>query len=107
MMAIADTVPPLAALTIMLRALKLPTICRHADEIARLAEREGWTFERYLHHLVELETLERRRRRLERYLKESELPRDKTLDAPARATADQGTEAAAVAVRRRIRRARR
>jgi len=81
----AVVAPPLASLTIMLRALKLPTICRHAEEIARLAEREGWTFERYLHHLVELESLERRRRRLERYLKESELPRDKTLATLQRA----------------------
>ncbi len=85
MTTIAASAPPLASLTIMLRALKLPTISRHADEIARLAEREGWTFERYLHHLVELESLERRRRRLERYLKESELPRDKTLATLQRA----------------------
>jgi DNA replication protein DnaC len=63
----------------MLRALKLPTVARHADEIARLAEREGWTFERYVHHLVELEVHERRRRRIERHLKSSDLPRDKTL----------------------------
>jgi DNA replication protein DnaC len=63
----------------MLRALKLPTVARHAEEIARLAEREGWTFERYLHHLVELEVHERRRRRIERHLKDSNLLPDKTL----------------------------
>ena len=68
-----------ASLAMLLRALKLPTVARHAEEIARLAERDGWTFERYLHHLVELEVHERRRRRIERYLKESELPREKTL----------------------------
>ena len=34
---------------------------------------------RYLHHLVELEVDERRRRRIERLLKASELPADKTL----------------------------
>jgi DNA replication protein DnaC len=85
MTTVTTAAPPLASLTIMLRALKLPTIGRHAEEIARLAERDGWTFERYLHHLVELESLERRRRRLERYLKESELPRDKTLATLQRA----------------------
>jgi DNA replication protein DnaC len=68
-----------ASLAILLRALKLPTVARHAEEVARLAEREGWTFERFLHHLVELETAERSRRRIERFLKESELPPDKTL----------------------------
>ncbi|MGH9884190.1 MAG: ATP-binding protein [bacterium] len=78
MTAIADT-SPLAALVILLRALKLPTIARHAEEVAQLAERDGWTFIRYLHHLVELEVLERRRRRIERNRRQSELPADKTL----------------------------
>jgi len=69
----------IASLVLLLRALKLPTMARHADEVAQLAEREGWTFERYLHHLVELEVHERRRRRIARNLKDSELPPDKTL----------------------------
>lgn len=76
-MTIADS--PLAALMILLRALKLPTVARHAEEIAQLAERDGWTFVRYLHHLVELEVHERRRRRIERNFRHSELPPDKTL----------------------------
>ncbi len=63
---------PLAALVMLLRALKLPTI-------AQLAERDGWTFIRYLHHLVELEVHERRRRRIERNLRSAGLPADKTL----------------------------
>lgn len=33
----------------------------------------------YLHHLAELEVKERRRKRIERCLKDSELPREKTL----------------------------
>lgn len=78
-MTAATTAEPPASLALMLRALKLPTVARHAEEVARLAEREGWAFERYVHHLVELEIHERRRRRLERYLKDSDLPRDKTL----------------------------
>jgi DNA replication protein DnaC len=76
--AISDT-SPLAALVILLRALKLPTIARHAEEVAQFAEREGWTFIRYVHHLVELEVHERRRRRIERNQRQSELPADKTL----------------------------
>jgi DNA replication protein DnaC len=73
------TPAPLAALVMLLRALKLPTIAQHAEEIAQLAEREGWTFVRYLHHLVELEVHERRRRRIERNLRSAGLPGDKTL----------------------------
>jgi DNA replication protein DnaC len=78
-MTAVTTMPPPVSLALMLRALKLPTVARHAEEIARLAEREGWTFERYLHHLVELEVHERRRRRIERHLKDSNLLPDKTL----------------------------
>jgi len=74
----ANLKPP-ASLAMLLRALKLPTVSRHADEIGQLAARKGWTFERYLHHLIELEIHERRRKRIERYLKDSDLPRDKTL----------------------------
>jgi DNA replication protein DnaC len=75
----------IASLAMLLRALKLPMVARHADEVAQLAEREGWTFERYLHHLVELEIHERRRRRIARNLKDSELPPDKTLATIERA----------------------
>ena len=79
----ASSSPP--SLAMLLRALKLPTVSRHADEIAQLAAREGWTFERYLHHLIELEIHERRRKRIDRYLKDSDLPRDKTLATLTRA----------------------
>lgn len=58
---------------------KLPAIARYAEEIAQNAEREGWTFGRYLHNFAELEVHERRRRRIERYLDDSDLPREKTL----------------------------
>ena len=74
----ATTAPP-TSLAMILRSLKLPTVARHAEEIARQAERDGWTFSRYLHHLVELEVHERRRRRIARHLKDSDLPGEKTL----------------------------
>lgn len=70
---------PVESLGIMMRSLKLPAFARYAEEIAQKAEREGWTFGRYLHHLAELEVHERRRRRIERSLRESDLPREKTL----------------------------
>jgi DNA replication protein DnaC len=73
------TLSPLESLVLLLRALKMPTIARHAADIAQKAEREGWSFMQYLHHLVELEVQERRRKRIERCLRDSELPREKTL----------------------------
>ncbi|MEI7894101.1 MAG: IS21-like element helper ATPase IstB [Myxococcales bacterium] len=71
--------PRAESLTLFLRALKLPMFARYAEEVARKAEKGGWSFGQYLHHLAELEVEERRRRRVERHLKESELPREKTL----------------------------
>jgi DNA replication protein DnaC len=79
------TLAPPESLAMLLRGLKLPTIARHVEEVAQLAERDGWTFSRYLHHLVELEVHERRRRRIERHLKQSDLPADKTLATLTRA----------------------
>jgi DNA replication protein DnaC len=62
----------------MLRALKLPGIAAHWAEVAGTAEREGWSFEKYLTHLAEIEIAERHRRRIERLMKHSNLPPDKT-----------------------------
>lgn len=70
---------PVESLGLMMRSLKLPAFARYAEEIAQKAEREGWTFGRYLHHLAELEIHARHRRRIERFLHESALPREKTL----------------------------
>jgi DNA replication protein DnaC len=70
---------PVESLAMMMRALKLPAFARYAGEVAQKAEREGWTFGQYLHHLAELEIHERRRRRTERYLKDSDLLPEKTL----------------------------
>ena len=66
------------SLEMMLRQLKLPSLLKHYESAAVLAEREGWSFARYLHHLAETELEERRTRRIERYLKESSLPLEKT-----------------------------
>ena len=79
MIATMPSSSPADSLAILLRALKMPTIARLAAETAQKAEREGWSFGQYLHHLAELEVAERRRRRIERYLKDSDLPREKTL----------------------------
>ena len=66
-------------LHLLMRALKLPAFARYSGEVAATAEAEGWLYGRYLHHLAELEIEERRRRRIERNQKESDLPGEKTL----------------------------
>ena len=70
---------PEQSLSLMLRALKLPTVLRHHEEVAQKAEREGWSFGQYLRHLIALELEERRRGRITRNLKASDLPGEKTL----------------------------
>ena len=70
---------PMDSLLLLLRALRLPTVARHAEEVAHKAEREGWSFGQYLRHLLELEVEERRRRRVERNLRSSGLPGEKSL----------------------------
>ena len=68
----------------MLRELKLPGVHANFAEAAIRAEKEGWGFERFLHHILEVELEQRRQKRLERVLKASKLPVGKTL-----ATLDQ------------------
>jgi len=67
------------ALGMLLRTLKLPSFAAYHEEMASKAEREGWTLLAFLRTLAELEISERRARRIERALKASGLPEDKTL----------------------------
>ena len=69
------------SLDILLRALHLPSFVAQYEELARQAEREGWSFDQYLRQLTEAEIADREWRRTERLLKQSGLPRDKTLEA--------------------------
>ena len=68
-----------ASLGLLLKTLKLPGFAAHYEEVAVTAERQGWSFGQYLHHLAEIELEERRQRRLIRNLRASQLPSDKTL----------------------------
>ncbi|HIE71210.1 MAG TPA: AAA family ATPase [Planctomycetes bacterium] len=67
------------SLSLLLRTLKLPSFRAHFEEVGAMAEREGWSFTRFLHHLAELEMQGRQQRRIERYLQQSHLPATKTL----------------------------
>ena len=74
-----DQPNPRESLHVSLRALRLPSFVAYHDEVARRAEKEGWSFTQYLSHLAELELSERRARRIERLLKASNLPPEKTM----------------------------
>jgi DNA replication protein DnaC len=73
------THPPDQSLAIYLRSLKLPAFNLHWQEVASQAEKQGWSFGQFLHHLAELEVERRKTRRIERFLRESNLPSTKTL----------------------------
>ena len=62
-----------------LKELHLPTIRGCFEELARQAEQETLSYERYLLALVERELQVRRQHRLERQLRDSRLPVDKDL----------------------------
>ena len=72
------TTPPLGK---SLRALCLPTFATHHTAQAKVATAEGWSFDRYLHSLCELELGQREQRRKQRLLAASKLPREKTMAA--------------------------
>jgi DNA replication protein DnaC len=62
------------------KVLRLPTIREVFSDTIIRAERESWSFETFLAHLLEQELEGRRRRRIERLQKMSHLPSGKTLD---------------------------
>jgi DNA replication protein DnaC len=66
-------------LDMMLRSFRLPTCVRSWREVAGTAEKQGWSFEQFLQHLCEQEAEDRRRRKVQRLLKEAELPPSKTM----------------------------
>ena len=67
------------ALTEALTDLHLPTVRRCYEEAARLAERETLSYERYLLELVTRECEDRRQKRIQRLLRQSRIPTEKSL----------------------------
>ena len=68
------------ALRLHCKVLRLPTIREVFNDTIGRAERESWSFETFLAHLLEHALEGRRRRRIERLQKMSHLPSGKTLD---------------------------
>jgi len=64
-----------------LKALKLPTLLREYDKVARQCAAEGVDHVRFLLRLVELEVIDRERRMIERRIKAAKFPAVKSLDS--------------------------
>ena len=64
-----------------LKELHLPTVRASYEELARQAQQEASSYERYLLELVQREVQERRSHRIERLLRQSQVPLDKSWPA--------------------------
>ncbi len=64
-----------------LKELHLPTFRSSFEELARQAQQESHSYERYLLELAQRETQERQTKRIERLLRYSQLPQDKSWPA--------------------------
>lgn len=62
------------------KALRLSSVLRYFEEYAQRGTTEGWSFERYLCEVLNIEQEHRRERRIGNLLRESKLPPDKRLD---------------------------
>ena len=71
---------PQVLLSHHLKQLKLPTVLREYDKVARECARDGVDHPRYLLRLVELELIDRERRVVERRIKQARFPATKSLD---------------------------
>jgi DNA replication protein DnaC len=63
-----------------LKQLKLPTVLREYDKVARECARDGVDHPRYLLRLIELELIDRERRMVERRIKAARFPAVKSFD---------------------------
>src|SRR5437763_14493433 len=68
-------------LLVHLKELHLPAFRRGYEELARQAQQEGLSFEQYLLGLAQRECQERRNKRVERLLRQSRLPLEKSWPA--------------------------
>ncbi len=68
-------------LPMLLRAMRLPTIAREYAQAIHRAEEENWGYPRLLTYLFEAEAGDRLQRKIQRQLKDSNLPAGKTLES--------------------------
>ena len=67
------------SLELRLKAFRLPSFLAHYESLAERGQKEGWKHIQYLEELSALEAQERQDRKITRLLKQSRLPRDKTM----------------------------
>jgi DNA replication protein DnaC len=77
---IKDAGPPGVLLAHHLKQLKLPTVLREYEKVARECARDGVDHPRYLLRLIELELIDRERRVTERRIRDARFPAIKSLD---------------------------
>ena len=70
-----------SGMTRTLKELHLPAVRECYEEQANQARSESLSYEQYLYELVQKEGEVRRQKRIERYLRESKLPLEKSMDA--------------------------
>jgi len=70
-----------ATLPLLLKHLRLPTMASMWEELASKSLCESWSSVKYLATLCDYELAEREKRRLQRHMQESKLPRHKTLES--------------------------
>ncbi len=70
---------PLEAIDQHCKQLRLSTLAQALPEALSLAGQQEWSLENFLLYLLEQETARRQERRIDRYLRESKLPTNKTL----------------------------
>lgn len=87
-MTAADAMPPGTSqgtpqvlLAHHLKQLRLPTVLREYDKVARECTRDGVDHPRYLLRLLELELIDRERRLVERRIRQARFPTTKSLDS--------------------------
>lgn len=67
------------SLPMLMRSMRLPTMAKEYAGAIERAEAENWGYQRFLAHLFETEAGDRLQRKVERLLKDSNLPGGKTL----------------------------
>jgi len=73
--------PHTATLPLLLKQLRLTSFSRHWETLLEQSSERGWNAAQYLTALCEHELADRHSRRIDRYAKESQLPRGKTLSS--------------------------
>jgi DNA replication protein DnaC len=65
---------------LQLKELRLPSVNQHWQQVLEEAQASGWTFEKFLTCLLEIEIADRQTRKLKKHLQEACLPKGKAIE---------------------------